>query len=386
MARDVNLLRKQQMATFISGVNFHNKGAELLLASAVQELSTWGPQYEPSVSWRCGTFTQRSGAGAATHVSIRQLPVSDVGLRVLPPRLRRQAKITIDQDINLILDASGFALGDQWGAAFAQRIVNRTRQWEQLGFPLIYLPQAFGPFEDETVARLSAEALEPARLICARDTESYRHLLKLPLSQDAKNRIVLYPDITIALKPGPPIPVPGDCPVIPNWNILERAPDATHRQKYMDSLLAAVAATKEQGFTPYGLSHEGARDTEILREIGVEVPGFEIVSDLSGAECKAIISRSRMIVSGRFHACVSALAADVPVIIHSWSHKYRELADEFGWGDFVVDPYKAGATADAVQRAVAYNGPPEVAENGARLREKVAEMWTIVRENSHQRI
>ncbi len=70
-----------------------------------------------------------------------------------------------------------------------------------------------------------------------------------------------------------------------------------------------------------------ARENVILTDVFGKTPG----------NLKAIISKSELVITGRFHGMVAALGSGVPVIVTSWSHKYREVLDDFGLGDLATD-------------------------------------------------
>jgi len=366
------------MSVLVTGVSFENRGAELLLHAASEAVSTWGPGYEPVASWRCGSTRQRSGAGVGTHVSVRQAePFSHVGLGLLPAALRRRAGLSVDGDLRAVLDAHGFLLSDQWGAAMAQRLLVRVLQWERRGVPLVMLPQAFGPFEDPAVASVAAQVVSRAELVCARDRASLAHLEELGV-QPRAGAFRLEPDITIGLHVEPRPTDAGDAPVVPNWNIAERA-DASRRARYVDSLCAAVEELRAAGARPYGLCHEGPADRALLEEVDSRVGQLPVVDGLSGLECKALIAASRVLVAGRFHACVSALSSGVPTVLHGWSHKYHELAHDFAWSDQVADPYDPAATARAVRQALTSTGSAALSARAQDQAAAVARLWQDVR-------
>ena len=59
--------------------------------------------------------------------------------------------------------------------------------------------------------------------------------------------------------------------------------------------------------------------------------------ELSAAGLRDVISRFDCFVACRFHAMISALCVRVPCVVPAWSHKYREVMEEFGLGRYVVD-------------------------------------------------
>ena len=55
-----------------------------------------------------------------------------------------------------------------------------------------------------------------------------------------------------------------------------------------------------------------------------------IDEELSSQELRVIIGRCDLFVASRFHAMISALSMEVPVLVIGWSHKYEEVLDMFG--------------------------------------------------------
>jgi polysaccharide pyruvyl transferase WcaK-like protein len=45
----------------------------------------------------------------------------------------------------------------------------------------------------------------------------------------------------------------------------------------------------------------------------------------------------QVLVTSRFHAMISGLSTCTPTVVVGWSHKYREVLDDFGLADFGMD-------------------------------------------------
>ena len=59
--------------------------------------------------------------------------------------------------------------------------------------------------------------------------------------------------------------------------------------------------------------------------------------DLAAASIKHLLAACDVTLVSRFHAMVGSLACRVPVGVVGWSHKYLEVMDQFGLGEYVLD-------------------------------------------------
>jgi coenzyme F420-reducing hydrogenase beta subunit len=65
-------------------------------------------------------------------------------------------------------------------------------------------------------------------------------------------------------------------------------------------------------------------------------------SDLSASALREAISRFDCFIACRFHSMISALCVGTPCVVPAWSHKYREVMEEFGLGEFVLEKADIG--------------------------------------------
>jgi polysaccharide pyruvyl transferase WcaK-like protein len=57
-----------------------------------------------------------------------------------------------------------------------------------------------------------------------------------------------------------------------------------------------------------------------------------------GAETlRHLIGHCQFLIASRFHAMVSGLAMGIPCLLLGWSHKYREVLEQFGVAQFALD-------------------------------------------------
>jgi polysaccharide pyruvyl transferase WcaK-like protein len=64
--------------------------------------------------------------------------------------------------------------------------------------------------------------------------------------------------------------------------------------------------------------------------VGIDAP-------LTAGELRRLVAGSRVLVTSRFHAMISGLATCTPTVVVGWSHKYREVLDDFGLAGLGMD-------------------------------------------------
>src|SRR5690606_25073591 len=95
----------------------------------------------------------------------------------LTPWFLHAFKFMLPKEVNIVLDASGFAYGDQWGAQYAHRRMGKfIKAWKSEGKKIILLPQAFGPFTKGDLKSEMAMMLDNVDLVFAREKQSYSYL------------------------------------------------------------------------------------------------------------------------------------------------------------------------------------------------------------------
>ena len=76
--------------------------------------------------------------------------------------------------------------------------------------------------------------------------------------------------------------------------------------------------------------------------------------EMDAEEIREYIGRCRFLVASRFHAMIGALERKVPVLLIGWSHKYKEVLDMFGLGEYAFDYSEMGKSSvkDSVKSLV----------------------------------
>jgi colanic acid/amylovoran biosynthesis protein len=367
----------------VLGVDPANKGAGLMFEAIRQQLNAKLANVNYAMALGAddrrslgvlGAFSRKSGK--------KNRLLRAVGQR-LPRVTLRAFGMVPERDIDVFLDASGFAYGDFWGPEkMASRMARHIAAWRRSGKKVIFLPQAWGPFENPKFRPLLDEIFAHAHLVFARDEVSLRHLHN---AVGARPSLHLAPDFTNLVKaetPGRLKQHAGQSFIVPNAKMIEAKGEA-FRERYIDFLMAAVNAAHAAQQSPAFLIHEGARDFDIATEVNARlISPIEIVAGLSPLETKALIGHAGTLVSSRFHGLVSALSAGVPSLACGWSHKYTELLHDYGCPENVIDlstERDPNARLEAFFQAALSNSAKErIGIAGQEQRARSGAMWDKV--------
>lgn len=332
-----------QRNILIIGTDFRNQGAYLMMAAAIEEIKRRFSG-TPVLGLRVGNPLQRRRVGALT-----MLPVSSrIPQSALSKNLSAKARAVDYRDIDVVFDASGFFYSDSW-KQFVDGRAGLLQKFSELGIPIYLLPQAFGPFEFTSEA--GAAALSAGRRAYPRDPSSLAHLKDLATKHSISTPISTAPDFTCLIKGDKTdwSELAGAVPIIPNYNIVARAPSADHAKRYVRNLVEFAWAARDAGRVVYGLSHEGRKDTQLLTEIAKQVEDFRIVQGFDGLKLKSLLGTSPYGIVGRYHAAVSCLSQATPLIAHGWSHKYEHLMEDFHQEKRLLDPFATLSPAEVKQ-------------------------------------
>ena len=138
----------------IKGINAVNKGSEMMLLTILNELgsASQGVKFivAPQIDMCEYPFYSRLGLFPKAWLEYRGFQLGRLG-SLIPRPLRRLYGLVLDHEIDVVLDASGFAYSDQWGEYPAKTMAHYTGKWKSKGKKIILMPQAFGPFKNENI-------------------------------------------------------------------------------------------------------------------------------------------------------------------------------------------------------------------------------------------
>lgn len=373
-------LLQNVMIVEVTGTNTQNKGAELMLG-AIREHFSDRSNVQLAVNQFFGSYRERAKYGLYQKVDVDGWGRSRMAVALMPREFRRSFGLVRDDDVDVLLDASGFAFGDQHPPDRTIRFAERVETAKQEGKTVVLLPQALGPFETPSIRNAFARVVDAADLVFARDDVSMKH------SQEAAgnpSHLRQSPDFTNLVTPNCTVDsdTSSRATIVPNQRMVEKAETQEKAEAYVPLMGACIEAVEEQNLEPVLLLHERDDDelaSDIREHVGRDIPVRQKTDPVA---LKRFLGESHLVVGSRFHALVGALSQGVPAIGTSWSHKYEMLFEEYACPDMLlsvparkerVDACVAGATGN--QRAELTD---RIRKAGSQLRQATRDMWQAV--------
>ncbi len=281
----------------------------------------------------------------------------------LPPCcLKRSGPLRAILDADVVVDIAGISFVDGRGMALLAYNVLMTGLPVLLGKPTIKASQALGPMRTVPTKTAAQVVLPRLTAICARGAVTRGHLEELGL-----DNIVDTADVAFGMDSGD-----DTCePVTRAWAArtggkIAIMPSSVVQQycekidiDYVTVMADVINSITASADTSVLLAPHSWRDGDVpgrlndgpvVREIADaarDSGSVVVMEDSIDPRClRSIISESDILITSRFHAMVSALATETPVLVVGWSHKYGEVLDQFGLGEWAVD--YSGLTDDVI--------------------------------------
>lgn len=373
----------------IKGVEFENKGAELMLHSILNRVNQYWPDAQIALSpSQKAPYLKRAKLATWQKISFRKLYIDVNELTYyLPIKFRNWLKkwgIVTEADIDMVIDASGFSYSDQWKSTMSIRHlageINRNAKHKK---PYIFMPQALGPFSKAGVKKNIRNSFKNSALICARESDSYKHVHNI--TGDLP-QLKIFGDFTNAQKGHVPnYFVDGDqkaC-IIPNKNMVNpRNKNKSWLNSYKSMLLNAIEIYQEKGLTPFFLNHEGDEDGQIIDELNQSLSTpLVVIHEEDPIAVKGIIAISKAVLCSRFHGCISALSNNVACLGTSWSHKYERLYDDYDASSLLIP---ADVNSEQLLNIInisldeTHNIHQSIKVNATQYKEQTEQLWRTV--------
>ena len=323
----------------LSGVETNNKGAELMLYAILQEIER---KYPKAVVYVQDKSVKQGLDYIKTNLTLKEKPIVKIRKwckKLHIPGIMRRLHISpiYLEDIYAIrgndyyLDGSGFRYSDQWkwGEKSLEIQKQRWKNNKKAKSKIIFLPQAFGPFNENYSRNELRQINDCADLIMPREEVSFNYL-KLSGLVDMK-KVRLHTDFTSLVHGEIPSfyeHLKGAVCVIPNARMIDHGNITL--SDYIHFIISIIEMAQKDGRKAYLLNHEGKGDEKIAYQIQEILKGkIEVVTGLNALEVKGLISIAHLVITSRFHGLASALNSCVPCLATSWSHKYAELYRDY---------------------------------------------------------
>lgn len=101
--------------------------------------------------------------------------------------------------------------------------------------------------------------------------------------------------------------------------------------------------------------------------------------EMDAEEIRAYIGQCELLAASRFHAMVFALSTQVPVMLIGWSHKYQEVMEQFGLGEYAAD--FSSLSLEELQRTF-----QKLVRSQEEIRRRLAKNLPAVQESSKQNV
>jgi len=382
------------MIVEIKGVQFVNKGAELMLHAVLQQMKQLYPDAELALLPGPNSPYKKRALLGALQIAPLQFYRADLNWLVacLPSFVRRKLRqwfgIVFQCDIDVVLDASGFAYGDRWGRFGVKFLAANTRRVRQNQGHYVLLPQAFGPFTASSDQAKLRQAVANSTLVFARDAESFNYLKDAGCDE---NKLRQAPDFTNLLHSSA---LPDErakqffALLIPNYQMI-KGKTAIEVQQYKQLMARYVKLCREKDWPVLILNHEGDIDQALCVELKQQFQQDEMVSVLQPDDpltVKAWIGHAGLVFSSRFHGCVSALSQGVPCIGTSWSHKYQHLYADYACTEWLVG---LDSSEEVLEKLFTQCSSDELKnslqQHSAKLQQLAANMWLEVADKTSVR-
>ena len=368
---------------YLSCAGFVNKGDHLMRDAVIDQIKQHIPHatitIPESVFYEDPSYCKKNKL--LPLQPYQSLPVRTIKRFIYRNIFNRNICIYPEQ-ISLFFDASGFKYTDQFraNATTLEQARNFFKLFTKKSLCVIFLPQAFGPFNFPESKEMIQLVHNFANTIYARDPVSYNHLKhELPNSK----KIKIAPDFTALCKPLDDSSIrlkpKSYVVIIPNARMVTHTSEDIS-SKYLDFMNQLVKDLQEKNEHVVLLNHEGKDDEILINKINKTFNNdLIVITNLNGLAVKYIIKNSKLTISSRFHGVVSGLTENVPTLCTSWSHKYAELLKEHQCESNMLDINNVTQALKLVNDAL-HNPERYSSKNGYNTlaESKIQNMWNDI--------
>lgn len=342
-----------------------NRGAEAMVLACISQIKT---RYPDAVVHVLSYAPKADAAWLVEH------PIQDVYLHSLTPlkitagwlpvvfamKLLRLRPGRLDQRndqgiksllaVDTVIDLAGVSFMDSRlkflpfnVLTLLPFLLNRVKVWK--------LSQAMGPIKKPLNRMAAGWVFKRMAGIFTRGGETLNFINTSAIQPCCSVRLA--PDITFTLRSGEPSIATQerlfDFCVIPSALMVKKHPH------YKSLLVDAIRMVASKGYTVNLVVHSWKSHTDLPRNndlplakelvaaLGNQTTCRIIGEGLDALQIKTKIGRHKVSVTSRFHGMIAALDTVTPCLVLGWSHKYREVLDDFDATDCALDVKKLHA-------------------------------------------
>lgn len=371
----------------IQKVGFINKGAELMLRAVMEQIKSRYPDatlvMAPSPISGSLPFAKLVAHGFMPKAWLWKFGVQWGDFAAyLPVKLRQMYGLILDKDIDVVIDAAGFAYSDQWGTRSSKELVRSSKRWKKNHTRVILLPQAFGPYDIKSNQISAKEWVKNVDLIFAREEDSYRYLLNIVGEHE---KIKVYPDFTNLITGSLPSGYDATdkrIALVPNYRMVDKT-SKEESDAYLPFMIKCAQYLVSIGTKPFILIHEGVNDQMLAEKISLATGGIPIIKETDPLHIKGILGSCDATIGSRYHGLVSALSQGVPSLATGWSHKYIKLFEDYKFPEGILSVLVFDQTVkDKIKSLVNPDSRAiiefKLLEQSNFLKKKSTEMWSLV--------
>ena len=359
------------MNVLITGAQFGNKGAESMLYTTVDEVMKRWPDsnvyfgtyndeiYNESLyTFHKFYFSHRGiqialGGPKAIFVYFKEF-IKDF-IKICLRRTNNLGHLFFVkkhiEDIDLIIDVSGFNLGVNWTKGTHSLYIDKIRLAEKHNIPIYLMPQSFGPFDykDSSMNPIKTElgiTLKYPRLIFAREKEGYDELIE----EFTLNNVLLSTDLVLQNNyvnwKNVYVQTPKlDIPKIEHEKVVGIIPNSQcfkfgDKSNIINLYQSIVNKLLSDGYHVVVFRHS-REDLPICNEIkslfSDESKVFLEEKEFSCFEYSEYVKQFNFVICSRYHGLVHAYKNNVPCVALGWAVKYKELTECLGQGMYSFD-------------------------------------------------
>jgi polysaccharide pyruvyl transferase WcaK-like protein len=379
------VIAAQRKVSIVGAALSANKGAAAMLETVIAKLpSTMGDCSFDILTTYPEADRPKIPSGSKARVvglqplrlALVEIPVAFVALIARTLRLplgwvRTRACRSI-LDSSVVVDVAGISFVDGRGIPITIYNTLMTGLPLLLGVPTVKAAQALGPFKTQPNRLLAKLVLPRLAAVCARGARTREHLDDLRLTN-----VTNVADLAFSLDESEILPTSVTESLAPlGEKFIVVMPSSVVRGLYESSgadyvsavstlireirlvtgLAVVIAPHSYRVGHPEGRMNDGPVCRQVADALSDDPMVVGVDADLSAGELRRLIGLGQVLVTSRFHAMISGLSTCTPTVVVGWSHKYREVLDDFGLAEFGMDSSALSSPAEIVaqvQRCVA---------------------------------